>query len=472
MSKKLVLLHLQMILLSDICRINFTWMSVFSYSEIRPVLQLAWPIIIGNLSQILLNLIDSMIVGQLGYRELAASGLINSVLSLPMVSCMGLSVALAPMMADLASRNQLLKGRQVLQSAGLSVLTLTGLVVAFLFYFEFLLYRLGQEKEIVDIGKPFFFWMCWSLMPMMGFFILKQFYDGLGMVRIPMTIALLSIAINTILNIALVFGKWGFPKMGLEGSGLATFITRFLIFAGLLIHLIYTPKFKVYQLFKFDINRSSMYKFLKLGIPSSWQSFSEVAAFSLLAIMIGWFGAVQMAAHQIAISVATATYMISLGLSSAGSIFIGSHYRQNENSVIRYNGMLVLKLGLCYSIVAALVLAALHQWIPHLFTREQEVLQIAAQLMLLAAAFQISDAVQAIGIGILRGLQDVRIPTLITTISYWVIGIPSGYLLATLFELKAVGVWSGFVICLSISAIFLLRRFLHITKSQIHSKTI
>lgn len=161
-----------------------------TFSNIKPILQLAWPIIISNLSQILLNLIDSMIVGQIGYKELASSGLINNVLSLPMVACMGLSVVLAPLMADLMQRNKSAEGRQLMQSATLIVLLFTLLIILVLFVFKSYLYKLGQEKEIVDLGIPYFFWMCWSLLPMMLFYIIKQFYDGMGLVKIPMMIAL------------------------------------------------------------------------------------------------------------------------------------------------------------------------------------------------------------------------------------------------------------------------------------------
>ncbi|MBK9631415.1 MAG: MATE family efflux transporter [Saprospiraceae bacterium] len=436
-----------------------------TFSNIKPILHLAWPIIIGNLSQILLNLIDSMIVGQIGYKELASSGLINNVLSLPMVACMGLSVVLAPLMADLMQRNKSAEGRQLMQSATLIVLLFTLLIILVLFVFKSYLYKLGQEKEIVDLGIPYFFWMCWSLLPMMLFYIIKQFYDGMGLVKIPMMIALFSILVNAILNVVLVFGKMGFPQLGLEGSGLATFITRCLIFSILLFHLFYSNKFKEYKLFIIDFDKKAIMKFLKIALPSSWQSASEVTAFSLLAIMVGWFGAVQMAAHQIAISVATATYMISLGLASAGSIYLGSKFGQNDPAILRFNGLLVVKIAFAYSFIAAILMALFHSWVPHLFTRETSVIIIASQLMLLAAAFQISDAVQAVGIGILRGVQDVRVPTLITTISYWIIGIPAGYFLASFCGLKAIGVWAGFVICLTISAIFLLRRFLKITKS-------
>ncbi|MBK9640753.1 MAG: MATE family efflux transporter [Saprospiraceae bacterium] len=434
------------------------------FREYKEIFSLAIPIIIGNLSQMMLNIIDAMMVGRLGYKELAASSLVNNILSIPFVACIGLTTVIAPMVAECRGKNKIRETGMLLFNTKLVVAVVTFLIILLLLIFRNVVYHLNQDPEVVTLGIPFFKWMCWSIFPMIIFLSVKQFYDGLERTRLPMILSFLSIGINALLNYILVFGNFGFPRLELEGSGMATFITRVIIMLVLIIHLFFSGSFAGYGLHFRKINFYLIQKFLKLSIPSAWQYASEVGAFAVLAIIVGWFGAIQLAAHHVAISIAAFAFMFSMGLSTSASIKVGEALGKADLSLARHYGRMIVNIAIVYGILVAMIFIFFRGLIPLAFNENEKVVFLASQLLLLAAAFQVSDALQAVGIGLLRGLQDVRVPTVLTTISYWFIGIPSGYLLATYFELKAFGVWIGFVICLSFMAYFLIRRFYRITR--------
>ena len=216
-------------------------------------------------------------------------------------------------------------------------------------------------------------------------------------------------------------------------------------------------------------------EFIQLGLPSSWQYTSEVAAFVVLGIMAGNFGAKQQAAHQIALSCATFTFMISMGISTAGSIKVGESIGSKNVLMAEQFGKLCFRFALYYGCLCGILFMIFHQTIPQLFNSEPEVIQYCSILFLIAALFQISDSMQAVGVGLLRGLQDTHKPTLYTSISYWLLGIPSGTVLAYLCGLEVYGLWLGFVICLSIMAILLYFRFkkmIQVYHSTIYGDTV
>lgn len=431
--------------------------------EIIKILKMAWPIILGNLSQMAINITDAMIVGRLGYRELAASSLINNILSIPMVALMGLASVMAPMIADFNARNRKEDSGKLLSQGLIAGTSITVFILIAVSGLQFLLDHLNQDPEVVELGRPYLSWMSWSILPMMVFYIIKQFYDGLEKMKIPMIFSIAAILMNLFLNLGLVFGNFGLPAWGLEGSGMATFLTRTILMASLLGHLYYSGLQAQYRVIRMELDLHRIREFLKLALPSGWQAASEVAAFSVLAVMVGWFGAKQLAAHHIAISIATATYMVSLGLSSAGAIRIAHFSGLGDRVALKSSGGLVILTALAYSVLTASAILLSRNTLPHLFTLDESVISIAALLLTLASAFQISDALQAVGIGLLRGMQDIKIPTLITTVAYWFVGIPAGYILSVWMKWEAMGIWIGFVLCLSFSAVLLIRRFLRIT---------
>lgn len=432
------------------------------------MIALAIPIILGNLSQMILNIIDSAMVSQISYVHLAAASLVNNMIGFPLVMSMGFTVAISPLVAELRGAGKEELSGSLLNNAVFLNTLLSFLVVTILFFCGDVIYHLKQDPQVSHLGRPYLNWMLWSIVPMIVFLSIKQFCDGLNHTKVPMILSLASIPLNALLNYFLIYGTFGFPRMELEGAGIATFISRIMIALALGIYVIKHPKYKKYQLEKRKLLKTKINKILRLAIPSAWQYCSEVGAFVVLGIMVGWFGAIQQAAHQISMSVAALTFMVSMGLSTAGSIRVGEAYGQRNLTLVRTIGITVLKMAIVYGIICAATFIVFRNWIPLIFTNEKEVAQQAALLFCLAAAFQLGDSLQAVGIGILRGIQDVQVPTLYTTLCYWFLGIPAGYIFSVWIKWEVVGIWIGFIVCLSFMGILLLTRFLKITNLPIN----
>lgn len=432
-------------------------------SEGRKTLHLAFPIILGELSQMSLHLLDTAMIGFVGYKELAAASLVLQVINIPFIFGIGITVSVAQMVSMAKGRHD----RQLVSHYffnGILLCVVAGLLISLgLHLGKNVLWHLGQDPEVVQLALPFMSLMSTSIIPMILFMALKQFADGLEYTKTAMVLSLSAIPINFFLNWLLIYGNWGFPRLELEGAGYATLITRTLIFVALAIvilkHRVFRP-FMAVRKNQWKLRRDAMKQLLKIGIPSSLQIGMEAGAFAVSGIIIGTISAQAQAAHQIALSCASFTFMVSLGLSQAGSIRVSNAFGAKQLTKINFIGKSTLWLALIYGVLCCLVFTIFRWQLPTFFNHETEVITIAATLLLFAAIFQISDALQAIAAGLLRGVKDVNIPTLFIAIAYWVLGIPIGCLLAFYYNMGANGIWLGLIIGLSVSAIFLTLRFL------------
>ncbi len=437
------------------------------HSNQKKLLTLAFPIIVGQLSHMIISISDAIMVGRLGYLSLAAASLMISILSVPMFACLGFTYLISSLVAERRGRSHPSSCFDLLANATFTTILLC-LAITILFTLGFkLIYLFGQDPQVIKEGKNFFLWILWSLVPMIVYICIKQYYDGLELTKVPMLVSGFAIFLNLLLNFIFIYGLFGFKAYGLEGSGIATFVTRMLMMFFLLIHMFQYKKLYYFGLGKFKLKFSKMKDFLKLALPSSWQYTSEVAAFAVLAILAGWYGPKQQAAHQIAITVASFSYVIFVGLSSASSIKIGESLGKNDYVEIKNHGKDAMKISLVFAFIMFLLLILFKNMIVSLFNTNEEVIQLSSTLLIFAAFFQFSDALQALGIGMLRGIQDVRIPTLYTTFAYWIIGIPSGFILAEYLHLKVFGIWTGFIICLSVSAFLLIWRFKRMVQNSL-----
>ncbi len=430
-------------------------------------LKIGIPIILGNISQMALGLIDMAMVGSIDYVQLAASALVNNVVAIPLIACIGLTTALTPLIAIANGQNDFWSVSHYLYN-GVILCTIAGIMVALGINLSHnVLYHLGQDTEVAILAEPYLKIVGWSIIPMIFFLSLKQFCDALEYTKIAMTLSFLSLPINAFLNWVFIFGKLGFPRMELFGAGLGTLITRIITAAILLWVVLNTTKFK-----QFIALRKSAWKFrwdaikqlLTIGIPSSIQYGLESGAFAVTGIMIGWFGATQQAAHQIALNIASFTFMMIMGVSTAGSIRVSNAYGKKRIDHMRKIGFSTILLGGGFGLCFGIFFIAFHAYLPYLFNQQPEVVILAGQLLIFAAVFQISDSTQAVAVGLLRGIKDVQIPTIIVTIAYWIIGIPTGYFLGVNFGLKAKGMWIGLVVGLTVSSILLNLRFNQRTK--------
>ncbi len=435
----------------------------------RRIIAVSIPIILGNMTQIILGIIDSAMVGSIDSVLLAGSALVNNILAIPFIMGIGLSYAISPLVATANGNDEKQRSFHIAVNGFLLCAIFAVIVGIGIHLGSNIVFHLDQDEAVANVSREYLIIMGWSTVPMLMFLSLKQFTDGLEFTRTAMYLALSSIPLNIFLNYLFIFGKFGLPRYELFGAGIGTLVTRIVIFIALLVVILKTDKYAPYRVHFKDsmrIRMRTLRRLLKIGIPSSLQYAMESGAFAVSGIMIGWFGAIQLAAHQIAMSVAALTFMVSMGLSAAGSILVGNHLGRRDLEGARLVGKKTLIMGLIYGVCCALLYILTNNYIPYFFNDEPQVIKYAAMLLIFAGVFQISDAIQAIGVGLLRGLYDVKIPTILISISYWVIGIPFGYYLAFHTSLESRGIWIGLVTGLSIAASTMTYRFFRISKNR------
>ncbi len=437
-------------------------------SEAKATIRLAIPIIIGELAQMSLHIIDTAMIGALGYKELAAAALVVSAMNIPFVFGIGVTISVSQMVS-MANGRQDRKAVSHFFFNGFILCAATAVIISLLLITgRVFLHRLGQDAEVVTLAIPFMEVMGASIIPMLLFMTLKQFTDGLEFTKTAMALSLSALPMNVLLNWLLIYGHWGFPKLGLMGAGWATLIVRTIIFLALLIVVLKRKTFTDFLQDKTNqwrLRRQTINQLLYIGIPSALQIGIEVSAFAVSAIIIGTISAVAQASHQIAISCAAFTFMVSMGLSQAGSIRVSNAFGRRDWDKIANIGKSTLLSAFVYGIFCALLFVVLRNSLPRIFNENVEVVQLSGLLILFAAIFQISDATQAVGAGLLRGVKDVRTPTVLIAIAYWAIALPVGLLLAFPFRFGAAGMWAGLILGLTFASGFLLKRFFRLVKN-------
>jgi MATE family multidrug resistance protein len=446
--------------------------------EFKYNLQLAYPVILGMLGHTLIGIVDNIMVGKLGSTELAAVSLGNSMIFIAMSIGIGFSTALTPIVAEADAENDTVKIRSAFHH-GLFLCTILGLALFGLVVFaKPIMEMLHQPRDVIELAKPYLDWVAFSLVPLIIYQGYKQFADGLSMTKYSMYAIVMANIIHVIINYLLIYGIWIFPKMGILGAGLGTVISRIAMVVFMHFILAKQERLKDYfQGFRFDdIKKETLNKIVAIGFPSAMQMLFEVVLFTAGIWLCGNIGKTSQAANQIALSLASMTFMFAMGLSVVSMIRISNQKGLQEYKYLVVVARSIFLLAIFIEIIFALLFVVFHQILPPLFLDmndqkqlldNQEVVLIASKLLLIAAIFQISDGIQVVVLGALRGLQDVKIPMYITFVAYWVIGFPISYYLGEYTELKAVGVWIGLLAGLSAAAIFLYIRFNFITKRLI-----
>jgi MATE family multidrug resistance protein len=438
-------------------------------AQAKKTLNLAFPIILGEVAQMMLGIIDTAMVGSVSYKDLAAAALVMSVMNIPFVFGIGITISVSQMVSMAIGRNDRKLVSHYLFN-GFWLCAISAVLISLVLEFgKNILFHLNQDPEVARLAVPYMQIMGWSVIPMLLFLALKQFTDGLEYTKTAMILSLAALPLNVFLNWLMIFGNWGFPRLELVGAAWATLITRTLIFIMLGLIILYHNTFRKYVAVRekeWKLKWQTLKELLGIGIPSSFQITMEAGAFAVSGILIGTIGAVEQAAHQIALSMASLTFMVSMGLSQAGSIRASNAFGRRDPLAIRLIGKSTLIMALIYGSFCAISFILFRHQLPFIFNDEKEVVSMAAYLLLFAALFQISDSTQAVSAGLLRGIKDVRIPTVFIGIAYWAIGIPLGCLLAFYFKMGAAGIWIGFIAGLSFSAIFLSFRFRKITRIE------
>ncbi len=430
-------------------------------NEIKKTLSLAYPVIIGQLGIIMMGVVDTMMMGELGAVQLAASSLANSLIMIILIIAIGNSIAVTPLIAILVGAKRTKECGVYYQNSFFVNLIMALLTFIIIMIGSNYLYLINQAGDIEVYAKSYLQIIGLSVFPLMIFQTHKQFIEGMSIMRPAMIITILANFVNIFANWVLIFGNLGMPRLELDGAGWATFISRLFMAASIMIFVFNNKRFKKFNL-KLTFQKFSIpiiKKILKVGLPSGFQYFFEVGAFSFAVVMIGWIGAKELAAHQIAISLASISFMGVLGISQAGGILVGNAVGEQDVSKVRRSGFNSIFLGIVWMSVSGLIFILFKDYLPIIYIKDKDVIDIASNLLIIAAMFQLSDGIQAVGVGICRGLTDVKIPTLITFIAYWVISLPIGYVLGFYFNYGVEGVWIGLLLGLTCSAIMLTLRF-------------
>ena len=448
--------------------------------EFRYNIKLATPVILGMLGHTMVAFVDNIMVGQLGTAELAAVSLGNSFMFIAMSLGIGFSTAITPLVAEADSEGNFDKGKSSFKH-GLFLCTVLGIALFLMVFFaKPLMYFMKQPEEVVVLAMPYLNLVAISLIPLIVFQAFKQCSDGLSMTKYPMYATVLANVVNVILNYLFIFGKLGLPELGVVGAAIGTLASRLImvVYLWFLMSQHYKSREYVLHIKLFKLSKKMLKKIVDLGFPSALQMFFEVAIFTAAIWLSGILGKNPQAANQIALNLSSMTFMVAMGFSVAAMIRVGNQKGLKRFRELRRIAFSIVLLTTIFSTAFAVIFLLFSGELPKLYLDENdpqniadnlEVLTIAAKLLLVAAIFQISDGIQVVILGALRGMQDVKTPTIMTFIAYWVIGFPVSFYLSMYTEYKSSGIWIGLLAGLTTSAILLSIRFHYLSKKLIEN---
>jgi len=435
------------------------------FSDYFPVyrknLVLALPVILAQIGQVTVNLADNIMVGHVGTVELAAASFAINVFHVGMLFGLGITFGLTPLVGQAFSSSE--KIGEWLKN-GLLVHSLAAVVIGLLMSaMVFIMPQMGQTSEVVQLAIPYYLIQVLSLIPLLLFFSVKQFFEGVGNTQIAMIITIIANFVNVGLNYILIYGKLGFPALGLNGAGYATLISRVIMPVIFIVVLMKTPNFRHYlkEAYHGVINTTKIKQIISIGLPIGLQLVIEVLAFSLGAIMLGWISKESIAGHQVAIGMASMTYLISFGMASATTIRVSHAFGDGDEKELRHTIFASLHLVMTFMAIMGILFVVFKNQLPCIFTSDPAVIKVASGLLVVAAFFQIFDGMQVVLLGALRGLADVKIPMYLAFFSYIMVSLPISYLLAFVFDFGSPGVWIGFVFGLATAAVLFGLRLKH-----------
>jgi MATE family multidrug resistance protein len=453
------------------------------WAEVPYNLKLATPVVLGMLGHTLVAFADNIMVGQLGPAELAAVSLGNSFLFIAMSVGLGLSTAITPLIAEADGFKKTFEIKKVFKH-GILICAIVGVLLTGTVLLSVpLLHKMKQPEEVLVFAVPFLSIVGVSLIPLMLFQAIKQLCDGLSRTRLPMYASIIGNLLNVLLNYLLIFGNHGFPQMGVAGAALGTLISRVFM---LLLLIVFLKRSTYFSPFLTDLRwRLVSWRFsrriLTLGLPSSFQVFVEVTLFTSAIWLSGILGTLYQAANQIALNLASMTYMVGIGLNVAAMIRVGNQKGRKDYKRLNEVAQSIFFLTVVIELLFAIVFLVARHVLPELYLDSNDplnradnlmVMALASELLLWAAIFQLFDGLQVVIIGALRGMQDVNFTAYITFIAYWLVGFPVCYYLGLHTSLASQGIWIGLTLGLTVSALLLYLRFQYLSKThRIHYVT-
>lgn len=432
--------------------------------HIRPTLRLALPVAASQVSDMLTLLVDNIMVGKLGTVPLAATTFASSISIVVMLFAIGFTVAITPLAGAAYGRRDMAEVARHVKAGAIVSLSVAILLVAALLFLTPHLSLFGAPADVALVARPFYVWLVLSFLPRVVFGIFKQTAEAMSNTRVALIVAVAANILNLGFNWLFIYGNLGMPRMGVEGSGFATFLARALM--AIIIWLIFlrSPFFVRLRsaLRTSSLDGARLREALRsaffTGLPIAGQIILEVMAFAAGAVMMGWLGAVPLAAHQIAIGLASLTFMVALGLSSAATIRISQLHGKGDREGVKAAGYAAMVLVLGYNVITATLFLTLRHQLPYLYVSDPEVIALAAQLLIFAGLFQIFDGMQTVVLGVLRGVNDVRVPTIIASIAYGLVALPVSYICAFPLGLGAPGIWIGYLAGLGVAAGLYMKR--------------
>ena len=448
------------------------------FKEFKYNFLLAYPVIVGMVGHTLVAFVDNVMVGKLGTSQLAAISLGNSFIFLAMSFGIGFSTAITPLVAESNAKRNTKKTQMILSNGIITCVILGFILTLIVLLSKPIIYKMGQPESVVELAFPYITWVAISLFPLIIFQSFKQFSDGLSFTKIAMISTIMANIINIIINYILIYGKLGFPKLELVGAGIGTLISRIFMIIIIIILIKSNKNISKYIGSFFKIKYSLFYirKIIDLGYPSALQMMFEVGFFISGIWVCGIIGTNFQAANQIALNLSTLTFMVALGFSVAATIRIGNQKGLNDYKNLKRIAISIFLIIIFIEFLFALIFILTSDLLPWLYLGKansndvMETANIASKLLLIVALFQIFDGIQIVAQGALRGIQDVKIPSIICFVSYVCFGIPIMIYLGLYTELKASGVWIGFLIGLTIASILLSLRFFNKCNLEIKKK--
>lgn len=442
--------------------------------HLRETIYLSLPLVGIQLSQAIIGITDTIMVGWLGAPELAALVLATSFYFVLLIVGIGFSAAVLPLAATARGADDDIMLRRAIRMGFWICTGYSVIAVVVLFNTENILLFAGQDPQTAASAALYMELAKWAFWPALMSMNLRAFYTVLDRANTMLLIIVLGVILNAIFNYILIFGKFGFPAMGIEGASLATFSANLLAFVAMVLVSMHDKKLKVFEIYVrlWRADWEILRRIVGLGLPISMALLAEVGLFSAASVMFGWIGTLELAAHGIVMQLATVTFMIPLGLANAATTRVGLAFGRKNPDDLKRAAYTALTLAVSFMMVAAFVFLIIPETLISLFLDDEgkdtmAVVALAIPYLLLAALFQLFDGAQAVAAGALRGMQDTRIPMVMAVFSYWVLGLGASYLLAFKFGWGGVGIWAGLAMGLAAASVLLLARFLMRDRLQI-----
>ncbi len=407
---------------------------------------------LGQMAHLLVALADNIMVGKLGAAQLAAVSLGNTLVFIALSIGIGFSFSITPLIAEAHGKGDQTRIKTIFDHGILLCVINGSLLTLLLFASKPILYYLDQPPEVVALAIPYMEWVAISLIPLMFFQAIKQFADGLSKTFFPMLASILANVVNVLVNYLLIYGAWGFPRLEVEGAAIGTLVSRVLMVVLIMMMLAWHPFFKTYfQYFRIH-SIETIKKLTGLGFPTAFQMFFEVALFTAAIFLSGVLGTESQAANQIALNLSALTFMVGVGLGVTATIRVGNQLGLNRPMDLRRIARSIFIMTVIVETVFALFFISFNDFLPYIYIQDEVVVALAAELLLVAAVFQLSDGLQVVLLGALRGFQDVWMPLLICVISYAMVGFPVMYGLGIYGNMGVTGIWIGLLAGLTTSA--------------------